>query len=74
MESWREKVTELGEGLWIIVLAAWVLVLPFVMALGRALAALPKLLWSGWSALDRDGKRRILIGASTIVGLLYAWT
>ncbi len=74
MESWREKAVEVGEGIWIIMLAAWVLIQPIIFAAGRAIAALPKVLWGWWSALDLATQRRYFLGLGAILVLFYAWT
>lgn len=74
MTSWREKVTELAEGIWIIMLAAWVLVQPFIGAIGRVLAAMPAAIWRRWSSLDLATQRRYFLGLGAILALLYVWT
>ena len=74
MAGWRDKAVEAGEGIWIILLAAWVLIQPLLVTAGHAIAAASKALWQRWSSLDARTQRRYFLGLGAILALMYVWS
>ena len=74
MAGWWNKAREVAEGVWIIMLAAWVLVKPAVDIVLKGLAAIFGGLWNYWLQLGSGQKRKVLVGAAAVLALGYAWT
>ncbi len=74
MAGWWDKAREVAEGVWIILLAAWVLIKPFIEAAIKGIAALLRGIWDAWSRLSIGQKRNAMIGAAVFAALTYAWT
>ena len=74
MAGWWDKAREVAEGVWIIMLAAWVLVKPAVDIVMKGLAAIFSGLWNYWLQLGSVQKRKVLVGAAAVLALGYAWT
>jgi cysteinyl-tRNA synthetase, unknown class len=74
MSNWQTRLREVAEGVWIIMLAAWVLVRPILERAWGMLVAAFRQIWAFWRNLMPQTRRRALIGAASVIGLMYLWT
>jgi cysteinyl-tRNA synthetase, unknown class len=73
--GWREKAVELGESLYIIAGAGWLMIKPLMQSLATGAFALGRAASAWWRTLDAGSQRRLtqVVGGALAVLYLMSW-